>query len=89
MAETKLLDVYHEIAHLIRQVRLMDRFFEEVVDARPETRAFLPDLQSAYMDMLNQELAPHALLLAVAVTQLEDAYPEIERTDAPERATAR
>lgn len=89
MAETKLLDVYHEVAHLIRQVRLMDRFFEEVVDARPETRAFMSDLHGAYMDMLNQELAPHALLLAVAVTQLEDAYPEIERTDAPERATAR
>ena len=33
------------------------------------------------MDLLNEELAPSALLLALAVMQLEDAYPAIERRE--------
>jgi hypothetical protein len=35
------------------------------------------------MDMLNEQLAPYALTLALAITELEDAYPEIERAGAP------
>jgi hypothetical protein len=33
------------------------------------------------MDMLNEELAPYALTLALAVVELEDAYPEITRPE--------
>ena len=56
-----------------------------MVDAKPETRAFFAELHTGYMDLLNEELAPYALLLALALMQLEDAYPEIKR---PERLAA-
>lgn len=89
-APAKPLDAYREVAHVIRQVRLMDRFFDEVVDElEHEHRAKIyDDLHGGYMDMLNKELAPYALLLAEAIMQLEDAYPEIVRPTVRDRATS-
>lgn len=72
------LDEYIEVQPLLRQFRVMNRFFDEVVDAEPY-REFYPDLYAEFMRILNEELAPYALVLALAVTELEDAHPEIDR----------
>jgi hypothetical protein len=77
------LDEYIEVQPLLRQIRVMQRFLDEVVDAEPY-RQFHPDLHQEFMRILNEEFAPHALVLALAVTELEDAYPEIDRSpDSP------
>jgi hypothetical protein len=49
----------------------------EVVDDDPKTRVFHAALFCCYMDILNKELAPYALTFALALAQLEDAFPEI------------
>ena len=72
------LDEYVEAQPLLRHIRVMHRFFDEVVDTEPY-RHFHPDLHEAFMRILNEEFAPFALVLALAVTELEDAYPEIDR----------
>lgn len=75
------LDSYGEAQPLLHHVRIMDRFFDEVIDSKPEYRQYYAHLHVAYMDILNEELAPHALTLALAVAGLEDAYPEIARPE--------
>lgn len=80
------LDAYVEVAPIIRQVRVMQRFFDEVVDATPETRDHLAYLHCAYMDILQEEFAPHAFTLAMAVVDLEDAYPEVGKTPKARRS---
>lgn len=70
------LDDYIEAQPLLRHVHVMRRVMEWV-DRDPETRRFYPELHCAYMDILAEEFAPHALMLALALTELEDAYPEI------------
>ncbi|HEY2094126.1 MAG TPA: hypothetical protein VGJ81_19825 [Thermoanaerobaculia bacterium] len=77
------LDEYLAVQHVLRQARLMERFFEDFVDENPMLRPHLPEMHCAYMDMLNEQLAPYALILALAITELEDAYPEIERPGTP------
>jgi len=72
----KPLDEYVEVQPLLRQVRVMQRFVDEVVD-EPPYRQHLPELHGGFMDILKEELAPHALTLALAITELEDVYPEI------------
>jgi hypothetical protein len=74
------LDDYVEVQPALHMVRIMNRFFGEVVDT-DAFRPFLPELHVAYMEILNEELAPYALNLALAITELEDAYPEIGRDD--------
>src|ERR1051325_1271194 len=71
------LDDYSEVQPLLRHVRIMERFFDEVVDENPQFRKHYSDLHVAYMRILAEELAPHALPLALAITELEDAYPDI------------
>ena len=73
------LDEYHEVQHAIRHIRVMERFFREVVDENPTYRDHYAALHVAYMRVLNDELAPIAVTLALAVSNLEDAYPEIDR----------
>jgi hypothetical protein len=51
-----------------------------VIDENPEYRKYFAELYGAYVDILNEELAPHALTLALALTELEDAYPAIRET---------
>ncbi|HXH41112.1 MAG TPA: hypothetical protein VNN08_20965 [Thermoanaerobaculia bacterium] len=70
------LDDYIDVQPALHMVRIMRRFFEEIVD-EPPFRAHLPELHVAYMEILNEELASYALNLALAITELEDAYPEI------------
>ena len=70
------LDEYVEVQPALHMVRIMNRFFHEVVDEVP-FRQFLPELHGAYMEILNEELSSYALNLALAVVELEDAYPEI------------
>ena len=60
------------IRNILRHVGLMRRFFNDVVDEDPKTRVFLPELHCAYMDMLNEEFAPHALDLALALAAWEN-----------------
>ncbi len=74
--ETNPLDYYNEARPLLRHVRVMNRFFDEVV-AEPPYRKFHFDLYDAFLKILNEELAPHALTLALAITELEDAFPGI------------
>jgi hypothetical protein len=75
---TPAMDNYFEAQPLLRHIRVMERFFREVVDSQLEYRKHLPDLHVAYMAILNEELAPHAVMLALAITELEDAFPDIE-----------
>jgi hypothetical protein len=75
----KPLDDYVESRPLLRHVRIMHRFFDEAVSANPTFGEERARLHCAYMEILNEELAPHALTFALALTQLEDAYPEIDR----------
>jgi len=70
------VDDYFEARPLLRHVRVMEQVMAWV-DEDPKTRAFLSAMHCAYMDILGRELAPHALTLALAITELEDAVPEI------------
>lgn len=70
------LDKYFEARHLLQHVRVMHEVMD-VVDHDPKTRTFHADLYSSYMKILNKELAPHALTFAFALTELEEAFPEI------------
>jgi hypothetical protein len=74
------LDEYIEVQPALHMVRIMNRFFGEVVD-EPPFRQYHAELHVAYMEILNEELAPYALNLALAITELEDAYPDIGRDD--------
>lgn len=69
---------YIEVQPALHMVRIMNRFFDEVVD-EPTFRAHFPELRVAYDEILNEELASYALNLALAITELQDAYPEIGR----------
>ena len=57
------LDEYTEVQPLLRHVRVMERFFDEVVDENPQFRTHYSALHVAYMGILAEELAPHALPL--------------------------
>lgn len=70
------LDDYLEARPLLRHVRVMERVMDWV-DEDPKTREFYSEMHCAYMDVLAAEFAPHALMLALAITELENAYPEI------------
>ena len=72
------LDFYEDAKPLLRHIRVMGKFYD-VLDANPVTRELLAELHCAYMDILQKELARHALTFAIALTELEDAYPEIRR----------
>lgn len=73
---------YADVQPLLRQVRVMNRFFRDVVDATPERRAVFEELHVGYMEILQEELAPHALALASAIVELEESFPAIKhRTD--------
>jgi hypothetical protein len=72
------LDGYIEVQPAVHAVRIMHRFFDEVVDC-PAFSPLMSELLTAYEKILNEELAPYALRLAFAITELEDAYPEIAR----------
>ena len=67
---------YHEAKPLLRYIRVMEEFYD-FMDAEPETREHIAQLHCGLMDILKKELAPHALTFALALTQLEDAYPQI------------
>ena len=60
------------IAHVLDRVRVMKRFFNDVVDENPETRRYLPELHCAYMDILNEEIAPYALDLAITLLAYQE-----------------
>jgi hypothetical protein len=68
---------YIEAQPAIHMVRVMERFFAEIVDT-PPFRDHLPELHVAYMEILNEELSSYALTLALAIAELEDAFPDIE-----------
>jgi hypothetical protein len=74
------LDDYIEVQPALHMVRIMNRFFDEVMD-EPPFRQYLSELHVAYMEILNEELSSYALNLALAITQLEDAYPVIGRDE--------
>jgi hypothetical protein len=78
MSKTELppLDDYFEARPLLRHIRVMHEVME-VVDDDPQKRVFHAELYCAYMDILNKELAPYALTFALALTELEEAFPEI------------
>ena len=71
------LDEYWEVLPLLRHVRVMERFFREVIDTNPVYLEHYAPLHVAYMDILNEELAPHALTFALAITELQDQFPTI------------
>jgi hypothetical protein len=70
------VDDYFEARQLLRHIRVMEQVMNWV-DEDPMTRKFYSELHCAYMAILSNELAPHALMFALAITELENAYPEI------------
>jgi hypothetical protein len=77
------IEDYFESRPLLRHIRIMERFLEEVIEANPKFRDHYAELHLAYLDILEEEFRPHALMLALAVAELELAYPEIERAKPP------
>lgn len=75
---TTPINRYIEARPLLLHLRVMDRFFDEVVDHEPY-REHYAALMVAFADILNEELAPFAFALAVAVQQLEEACPEVRK----------
>jgi hypothetical protein len=75
------LDEYVEAQPALHMVRIMNRFEAEVLRVMPGVGPFYAELHVAYMEILNEELSSYALNLALAITELEDAYPEIGRDD--------
>ena len=70
------VDDYFEARPLLRHIRVMERVMDWM-DETPDRRKFHADLHCAYMNILQEELAPYALTFALAITQLENAYPDI------------
>jgi hypothetical protein len=69
---------YTEVRSLLRHVRVMDRVMEWV-DNDPDARKFHRQIYGAFMDILQEEFAAHAITFAIAICELEDAFPEIAR----------
>jgi hypothetical protein len=67
---------YFEARPLLRHVRVMERVMDWA-DEDPKTREFHAEMHCAYMDILSEEMASHALTFALAIAELEDAFPEI------------
>lgn len=65
------------VAQVLRQVRLMNRFFE-AIDVEPY-RVHHAALHCTYMELLEPEIAQHALELAQAVIEWEESQREGER----------
>lgn len=61
-----------EITPLLRAIRLMERFFTGAREGPAELRRYLPPLQLRYIELLNDQFAPHAYDLARALVELED-----------------
>lgn len=59
------------VPQVLRQVRMMKRFFA-AIDV-PPLRKHRAALHVAYMDVLQTEIAEHALDLALAVIEWEDS----------------
>lgn len=78
--EHRPLEYYKEVRSLLRQVRVMNRFFDEVIEELPYRERYF-ELYEAYVKILNEELGPHAAELALALAEVEDAYPEIGRDE--------
>jgi hypothetical protein len=68
---------YIEVQPALHMIRIMNRFFGEVVDC-PAFSPFMQELRVGYMEILNEELSSYALDLALAIVELEVAYPEIQ-----------
>jgi hypothetical protein len=69
--------MYEEDTHVpqvLRQVRLMNRYFH-AIDVEPY-REHHAALHCAYMELLEAEIAPHALELAQAVIEWEERERE-------------
>lgn len=72
------LDDYEACEPIIRHVRVMGKLMDKV-EAHPEIGPHYAELHGLFMDVLSEEFRPFGLMLAMAISQLEDAYPEIVR----------
>lgn len=72
------------VAHVLQQVRLMNRFFDEVVDVEPY-RQHHAALHCAYMELLEAEIAPYVIELAEAVLEWEERMNERKNETEPPR----
>lgn len=64
-------------------IRVMERFFA-TTNARPKMEPLYLDLLDAYMDVLQQELAPYAFDLAYELFSENDAVAKSRREQAPD-----
>jgi hypothetical protein len=60
----------HDIPHVLARIRAGDRFFGDVVDGHPSNT--YTDFYAAHLEMLERELQPYALYLALSLIALED-----------------
>jgi hypothetical protein len=72
------LDDYEACEPIIRHVRVMGKLMDKV-ERHPELGPHYAELHGLFMNVLSDEFQPFGLMLALAVSQLEDAYPEIIR----------
>lgn len=72
------VDSYLEARPLLRHIRIMERVME-AVDDNPEIRRFHTELHGAFLDILQEEFAPHALTFALALAEIEDAMPSVTK----------
>ncbi len=79
--ETKIPRYYYsrEIVHVLQRLRTMQRFFDEVIDENLEYRKHYSDLHCAYMDILQEEIAPYALQIALSLLSLEERVGDFRK----------
>ena len=67
---------YHndDIPHVLALIRFIDRFFNNVIDEDEIARTRYRELYDACMDLLERDLAPYALDLAITLINLEDQF---------------
>ena len=61
----------HDIPHVLARVRAEDRFFAEVVDGH--SSGTYNEFYAAHLDLLERDLQPYALYLALSLIALEDS----------------
>jgi hypothetical protein len=65
-----------DIPHVLARIRAGQRFFDEIVDGHPS--GTYTDFFDAHLMMLEQDLQPYALNLALSLIALEDHVEELE-----------
>jgi hypothetical protein len=68
----------HDVPHVLARIKAFDRFFVIVDD---KYREVYGDLYAEHLEMLEKDLQPYALVLALSLIALEDSLtPDLDST---------